>query len=64
MDTVYLVWVICDDMEPGLIAVATSPDKADKVVEVCKLHFEDAFEYKITTHQTNTFAIDEELFKL
>ena len=59
MNDLWTVWSTNDDMEPLLVGIATSEEKAYKMREKIKEEFEDAFEVQVCKMPVNTLTIDE-----
>lgn len=59
MKNIYLVWMMNDDTEPILTGVATTEEKAKKMIEKSKEIFEDAFEYNVQSWEEDVITIDD-----
>ena len=59
MNNIYLVWMTNEDIEPMIIGVATTEEKAKKMIEKSKETFEDAFEYNIQPWKEDVITIDD-----
>ena len=60
MDTVYLIWLLNDDIEPMVVGVATDKEKADAMRD--KLASTDGFEfndYEIVEMKSDTVIIND-----
>ena len=59
MKNIYLVWMMNDDTESILIGVATTEEKANKMIEKSKEIFEDDFEYNVQPWEEDVIIIDD-----
>lgn len=63
MNTTYLVWSKCDDMEDMLVGIADTAEKADLMVEKLEEEFSDSFEYVIVPFEKNAITIDDVTYR-
>lgn len=64
MDTVYLIWLLNDDIEPMVVGIATNKEKANAMQN--KLASTDGFEfndYEIVEMKSNTVIINDIEYK-
>lgn len=64
MDTVYLIWLLNDDIEPMVVGIATNKEKANAMRN--KLASTDGFEfndYEIVEMKSNTVIINDIEYK-
>lgn len=64
MDTVYLIWLLNDDIEPMVVGIATNKEKANAMRN--KLASTDGFEfndYEIVEMKSNTVIINDIKYK-
>lgn len=60
MNRIYLVRSYNDDCGELIVGYATTPEKANKMIEKLEKIFEDNFEYTIVPVKTNVLIIDDE----
>lgn len=60
MNTVYTIWSKSEDMESILLGIATTKEKAYKMIEKLYEVFEDAFEYVIYDIEMDKLGINDE----
>lgn len=57
---IYLVRSYNDNCGELIVGYATTPEKANKMIEQLELIFEDSFEYTIVPTKTDVLIIDDE----
>ena len=55
----YLIWLLCDDIEPMLVGVADTMEQAEKMKARLIEDFEDIYEYNIQEFKRNTVTIND-----